>query len=730
MVIKNIKDIFGYSSKSLPSDFYNLVETLKKHKEINEKAFNLIYDAYCFGKEAHKDQKRKSGEPYFIHCVEVATILADWGMDENIIISGLLHDTIEDTKVTKDDIIQKYGEDVSFLVESVTNLSGIKFNSRSHQKAENFMKMFISFANDIRAIIIKLADRLHNLRTISHLPIIKQRRFAMESKEIFAPLAHRIGMNKVKMEMEDIIFSVLDSGNHKVIKKLVKSSQKERNNYINSFVSPINKELEKINVDYEMFGRAKHLYSIHNKMKLRNISFSEIFDQFAIRIIVDKVKECYMILGTIHQLYTPLQDKFKDYIAMPKSNGYQSIHTTVFGKGGKMVEVQIRTKEMNKIAEIGVAAHWIYKTKSNHLDPKEKILEKFAWIRDMIEELNNENKNPQEFMDMLKTDLFHDEIFVFTPTGDVIQLLEDSTPIDFAFQVHSEVGLKCQGAKVNGNIVPLNTPLKNGDTVEVITSENKNPSYAWLKIVKMPKSKTHIKRWITQNEHKEKILLGKEILEKGLRKLKKISLLNKIKGSTHMFDATNEESLYIDLANGKITVRDLVNKLEPKAVVEEQIEDESLTQKFIRKARGIAKGVTVGGISNTLISYGKCCNPIPGDEITGYVTQGRGVTIHRVSCKNYPLSSSNRLITVEWNISSKSSYMVRLKIEGEDRKDLAKDIIDCTSNLNMNISSVNMMVDSGLAKCMIIVEVRDTKQLNRLQNKLKTINRIYKIERQ
>jgi len=730
MVIENIKSIIGYSSNSLPKDFVKLLNSLKQHQDLEQNILDLIYDAYCFAKKAHEGQKRKSGEPYFNHCVEVATILAEWGMDQNIVISGLLHDTIEDTDITKEDINNRYGSDILFLVESVTNLSGIKFNSRNQKKAENFMKMFISFANDIRAIIIKLADRLHNLRTISYLSKIKQRRLALESKEIFSPLAHRIGMNNIKMEMEDIIFSILDSSNHKKIKSLVSSNKKERNNYINSFILPLDEELKDIKLDYQMLGRAKHFYSIHNKMKLRNITFSEIFDQFAIRIIVDKVKECYMVLGIIHQLYTPLQDRFKDYIAMPKSNGYQSIHTTVFGKKGKMVEVQIRTKKMNQIAEIGVAAHWIYKDESNHLVKKEKILEKFGWIRDMIDELNNENKNPQEFMDMLKTDLFHDEIFVFTPRGDVMQLVENSTPIDFAFQVHSEVGLKCAGAKINGHIVPLNTHLKNGDSVEIITSENKNPSYAWLQIVKMPKSKNHIKRWIKKNEYKEKIILGKEILEKGLRKLKKLALLKKIKKSYHLFDNSSEENIYIDLANGKKTVKDLINKVEPKDIIEDIVEDESLTQKFIRKARGIAKGVTVGGISNTLINYGKCCNPIPGDEIVGYVTQGRGVTIHRALCSNYPISSSNRLIPVEWDISNDSSYIVRLKIEGEDRKDLAKDIIECTSNLSMNISSVSMSGDSGLAKCMLIVEVRDTKQLNRLQNKLKTINRIYKIERQ
>jgi len=729
MVIENIKSIIGYSSNSLPKDFSKLLTSLKKHQNYDEKTLDLVYDAYNFGKAAHKGQKRKSGEPYFIHCVAVATILADWGMDKNMVISGLLHDTIEDTNISKDDIINRYGEDVLYLVESVTNLSGIKFNSRNHKKAENFMKMFISFAKDIRAIIIKLADRLHNLRTISYLTKIKQRRLALESKEIFAPLAHRIGMNNIKMEMEDIIFSVLEPSNYKKIKNLVKANEKERKNYINTFIEPLDDELKIINVEYEILGRAKHFYSIHNKMKLKNITFSEIFDQFAIRIIVDKVKDCYLVLGLIHQKYTPLQDRFKDYIAMPKSNGYQSIHTTVFGKEGKMVEVQIRTKEMNQIAEIGVAAHWIYKDKSDQIERKEKILEKFAWIRDMLDELSNENKNPQEFMDMLKTDLFHDEIFVFTPNGDVVQLVENATPIDFAFEIHSEVGLKCSGAKINGHIVPLNTELKNGDSVEIMTSDNKHPSYAWLKVVKMPKSKNHIKRWIKKNEYKEKIILGKEILEKGLRKMKKISILKKVIGSFHLFDNASEESIYIDLANGEKTVKDLVKKIEPKNELTEINEDESLTQKFIRKARGIAKGVTVGGISNTLINYGKCCNPIPGDEIVGYVTQGRGVTIHRASCSNYPLSETNRLITVQWNLSDDSSYIVRLKIDGEDRKDLAKDIIECTSNLKMNISSINMTADSGLANCNLIVEVRDIKQLNRLQNKLKTINRIYKIER-
>ena len=730
MVIQNISSFFGFSKNKLPKDFVSLISEVENHQEIDKKTFDLIYDAYQYGKLNHENQKRRSGEPYFNHCLEVAKILAQWGMDKNIIVSGLLHDTIEDTNVTKEDIKNRYGQDILFLVESVTKLSGIKFNSRNHQKAENFMKMFISFAKDIRAILIKLADRLHNLKTIQYLPKIKQRRFALESKEIFVPLAHRIGMNKIKMEMEDIIFSILEPTQHKKIKKLVKSSQKDRNTFIATFIKPIETELEKLKIKANVFGRAKHHFSINNKMKLKNISFSEIYDQFAIRIIVDKVEECYMILGMIHQLYTPIQDKFKDYIAMPKSNGYQSIHTTVFGSKGKIVEVQIRTNNMNRIAEIGVAAHWMYKENSSNLIHKDKFLEQFAWIRDMIEELNNENKNPEEFLEMLKIDLFHDEIFVFTPGGDVISLVEDASPIDFAFQVHSEVGLKCSGAKVNGNIVPLNTNLKNGDTVEIMTSDNKRPSYAWLKFVKMPKSKNHIKRWIKKNEHSEKIELGEEILEKGLRKLKKLKLIKEIKNNFNIFDFSNFEELFLKLADGKITIKDIVLKLEPKSENINEIADETLTEKFIRKARGIAHGVSVGGLDNALINYGKCCNPIPGDKIIGYITQGRGVTIHRSSCNNYPINVNNeRLIEVQWQISNNTSFMVRLKIEGEDRKDLAKDIVDCTSSLNMNLTSVDMKGDQGLARCTIIVEVRDTKQLNRLQKKLKTITRIYKIER-
>ena len=729
MVINNIKNFFSSSKESFPKYFIELISLLEAHQNIDKETFDLIYDAYLFGKKHHANQKRKSGEPYYIHCVAVAQILASWGMDKNIIIAGLLHDTIEDTIVTKEDIQKLYGDDILFLVESVTNLSGIKFNSRNHQKAENFMKMFISFAKDIRAILIKLADRLHNLQTISYLPRIKQRRFALESKEIFAPLAHRIGMNKVKMEMEDIIFSILESTQYKKIQKLVKSSQSERNKYITSFIKPIKSELKNMDLSSEVFGRAKHIYSINNKMKLRNISFSEIFDQFAIRIIVDKVEECYMILGLVHQIYTPIQDRFKDYIAMPKSNGYQSIHTTVFGKNGKMVEIQIRTTNMNKIAEIGVAAHWIYKDTSLKMIQKDKILEKFAWIKEVIEELNSDEKNPQDFLDMLKIDLFNDEIFVFTPNGDVIQLVENATPIDFAFQVHSQVGLKCSGAKVNGQIVPLNTELKSGDTIEILTSEKKKPNISWLQIVKMPKSKNHIKRWIKQNDLREKTLLGEEILDKGLRKLKKINLLKKIKDNLSTINSPSLEDLFISLANGKVTVRDIISKIEPQSINIDEDEDESLTEKFIRKARGMSKGVSVGGIDNTLINYARCCNPIPGDEIIGYITLGRGVTIHRINCSNYSFSDSDRLIVVNWQIDSSTSFMVRLKITGEDRKNLAKDIVECTSLLNMNLSSIDMKGDSGLARCMIIVEVRDTKQLDKLNKKLRTITRVYTIER-
>ncbi len=729
MVISKLNSYLSGKSNKFPSDFNKIIKEINFDSVDKDSQLDLLWKAYNIGTNAHKDQLRKSGKPYFSHCVEVAHTLAKWKMDLDTITAGLLHDTIEDTAITKQDIVETFNEDIAALVEGVSKLSGIKFNSRQAKQAENFMKMFLSVAKDLRVIIIKFADRLHNMHTISYLPKIKQRRIAIETRDVFAPLAHRLGMNQLKIELEDLVFKTINPDEYRDIDKKLKVTRKQREKYINKFIKPIQEEVENSKIDINIFGRAKHYYSILSKMNHRDKSFDEIFDLFAIRIIVAKIEECYAVLGIVHQLYTPLQDRFKDYIATPKSNGYRSIHTTVFGEEGKMVEVQIRTEEMNQTAEIGVAAHWIYKEQKSGVS---NLDQRMSWLRDLVEILQSEEKDPDEFLKLLKIDLFEDEIFVFSPKGDVSQLPTGSSPIDFAFDVHTQVGLHCSGAKINGKIAPLNTKLKNGDSIEIITSDNQLPNDAWLKLVKTAKAKSHIKRCIKKKQLDQSIKLGKEIIEKGLRKFGKISLLKNIKSNPELLGHNNEDLIYSDVADGQLTVHDIIQKYFPDTPEEYQDRKspESLTQKFLNKARGIAKGVTVDGVSNTLIAFAKCCSPIPGDEIIGYITRGRGVTIHICSCPNIPsLSNENRFIDVEWDVSSKTLFIVRLKIVCEDRKNIVRDITEVISNFSMNIQSIDMKAKDGLGYCTLILETRDTKQLLRVKKKIKEIPNVINLER-
>ena len=704
------------TSSNYPKDFQQIINNLSVDKEQDAQTFDRLWRAYQFGSHAHRDQKRRSGKPYFTHCAAVGAVLASWNMDIDTIIAGLLHDTIEDTDVTRENIVELFNEDIATLVEGVSKLSGIKFSSRQEKQAENFMKMFLSVAKDLRVIIIKFADRLHNMSTINYLPLIKQRRIAIETRDVFAPLAHRLGMNKLKMELEDLILQVLEPDEYNQLVKKVKATKKQREQYIDDFSLPIKSELEKYDIKAEVFGRAKHFYSIYGKMIRRNKKFEELFDLFAIRIIVKKVSECYAVLGSVHQLYTPLQERFKDYIATPKSNGYQSIHTTVFGKKGKMVEIQIRTEEMDQTAEVGVAAHWVYK-ESSSIAQDEKIDKHVSWLRELVDILQNENNNPDEFLKLLKVDLFQNEIFVFTPQGDVIELPTSSTPVDFAFSVHTQVGLHCIGAKVNGKMVPLNTHLQNGDSIEIITSESQTPSYAWLKFVQSSKAKSHIKRWVKKEQFEQSIQLGREIVEKTLRRLKKVYILDYLKERPQAMGMNNEDLIYSEVASGQVTVRDIVEKYEPHVPEEDKVIDSpTLTERFIRRARGVAKGVRVDGVSNTLIIFAKCCSPIPGDEIVGYITRGRGVTIHRNNCNNLPsLQNEDRFINVEWEVAAKTSFIARIRIVTEDRKNILRDITECISNLNMNIKSIDMKSEEGMGSCILIIETRDTRQLTRLK---------------
>ena len=732
MFLDKLKNILPKEGNEYPKDFRKIIQNLYPESDPDEEIISFVWDAYKFSKNAHEGQLRRSGEPYFTHCSSVGVILSEWKMDSKTIAAGLLHDVIEDTDISRANMIEKFGEEIADLVDGVSKLSGIKFSSRMEKQAENFMKMFLSVAKDLRVIIIKFADRLHNMSTIEYLPLLKQRRIAIETRDVYAPLAHRLGMNKLRIELEDMVLKTLEPDEYKHLLKKIKASRKQREKYIGEFSKPIREELKTFSITAEIEGRAKHYYSILGKMRRRNKNFEELFDLFAIRIIVDKVEECYAVLGVIHQLFTPLQERFKDYIATPKSNGYQSIHTTVFGHQGKMVEVQIRTTAMDQTAEIGVAAHWVYKEKGSVIADGTGIDRHMRWLRELVEVLQAEDSNPDEFLKLLKVDLFKDEIFVFTPKGDVTPLPSNSTPIDFAFQVHTQVGIHCIGAKVNGKIVPLNTVLKNGDSVEILTSNTQKPSYAWLKFVQTGKAKSHIKRWVKKEQTEQSIRLGKEIIEKTLRRMKRLSILDEIKTKPQVLGFNSEDLVYSELAKGQLTVRDIIEKFQP-AITEGQIEDEdspSLTERFISRARRQAKGVTVDGVANALLAFAKCCSPIPGDEIVGYITRGRGVTIHRGSCKNLPfMEGEDRFIFVEWDVKSGTSFIVRIKILLEDRKQLLKDITECISALNINITSIDMKATEGIATCVIIMEVRDIHQLDRLTNRIQKIPNFISIER-
>jgi len=727
-MLNNILKKITSSNSEYPSGYIDIINCLDKESK-TEKNLGLVWKAYQLSQESHKNQFRKSGEPYFTHCESVGRILANWNIDVETIIAGLLHDVIEDTSITKEDISKEFNQDIGNLVEGVTKLSGIKFNSKKQEQAENFMKMFISMAKDIRVILIKFADRLHNMSTIEHLPESKRKRIALETKEVYAPLAHRLGMNNVKTQMEDLVFKTLSPEKYNFVRKKVNNTRKDREKFIEKFIKPIYKELKTFDISADIFGRAKHYSSIIGKMEKRNKKFEEIYDLFAIRIIVDKIDECYAALGVIHQNYNPFQERFKDYIARPKRNGYQSIHTTVFDLDGRLIEVQIRTTEMDQTAEIGVAAHWKYKENDKSKN-KSSIDTQILWLREIYELLKSEDTSASEILELFKIDLFEDEIFVYTPNGELVELKPDSTPIDFAYQVHSEVGMHCIGAKVNDKIVPLNYTLKSGDYVEIITSKNKFPNHSWLKIATTTKAKTHIRRYLKKEKYEQSLRLGQEILEKELRKAKKISLLRDIKKDPTILGFKDYDVLLSSIGNGKIIVSELIDKNLDQDSNENNYNIQNLTSKFVDLARKRSKGIIVDGLSDIMIQFAKCCNPIPGDDIVGYLTKGSGVTIHRSACRSIThFKDQSRFVSVDWNISSDKSFIVRLKMIFEDRKNLLNDLTDATSKLNIYIKSIDMKAKDSVATCLLVIEISDRKQLEKLIKKMREVQNIEFIER-
>ena len=688
---------------------------------------DILWKAYEFGKRYHEGQKRLSGEPYFNHCIEVASTLASWNMDYTTIIAGLLHDVIEDTKITVDDLEKEFDKDLANLVDGLTKISGIEFSTRKEKQVGNFMKMLLSVAKDIRVIIIKFADRMHNMETIEYLPRIKQRRIAIETRDVYSPLAHRLGMASVKSRLDDLTFKVLNNEEYNSINSKIKTTNRQRKKLIKSYIGPIEEGLIKYNIKSKIYGRSKSYFSIYGKMIQRKKKFEDIYDLYAIRIIVEKIEECYTALGVVHSIYTPVQERFKDFIATPKSNGYQSIHTTIIGTDGKMVEVQIRTKEMDNTAEIGIASHWIYKegkNTSNDLGPNIK------WLRELIEILKNESSDPKEFMDLLKIDLFDGEIYVFTPNGDLIQLPIGSTPVDFAFQVHTQIGMHCLGAKVNHQLVTLNEELKSGDVVEIIIGKKQTPSINWQKFVVTSKARNAINKFINNSSKKESIKLGKEILLKTLRRLKIYNQRQIYMKCYANFGYSDQDSYLSSIGHGKLTFRDIYKKINP---------DQSEQNKSAYKKIGDAiedvfrpkDGILLDGINNLMIKYGKCCSPIPGDDVTGFVTRGRGLTVHRSKCHSLPLVTKDeeRLVPVDWNIPRDTTFNSRLKIIGVDYKGLLKNLSECIGNQNINIASVDIKVSGAVATAYFIVQIKNKRQLDRLIKKLSHVKHVDSVER-
>ena len=690
----------------------------------------LLKKAYNFGIWAHRNQYRFSGEPYFEHCLNVAHILSNIRLDSKTIAAGLLHDVVEDTGFTLKDIKEEFGDQIAQLVDGVTKISeisGRKSLSYELRQAETFRKMLLSMAKDVRVIIIKFADRLHNMRTLEHVPAKSRLRISMETRDVYAPLAHRFGMAQIKSELEDLAFKYIDRKTYHELVNQLKQKKEAREAYVKKIIIPIKKEIKAHNIKAEVQGRSKHLFSVYRKMKARQKPLEEIYDLFAIRIIVDKIEECYYILGIVHNLFTPVYERFKDYIAMPKFNNYQSLHTTVVDKKGHMVEIQIRTWEMHRIAEMGIAAHWRYKEGTTE-NEKDNVEEQLGWVRQLLDQYSDsEHPDAHDFLESLKINLYQDEVFVFTPKGDVIRLPLGATPIDFAFMVHTNIGMHCIGAKIDGKIVALKYQLKSGDLVEIITSSNQNPHQDWLTFVKTSKARHHIRKYLREVQFEQSIKLGEEILNKYLKKFKIKELDTKLAEVATKFHYDDIKNLKAGIGRGDISIEKILTSISDGQPKEEK-------KSFISKVLGLSKdtsGVRVEGIDNMMVHFGRCCQPVPGDDIIGYITRGKGVTIHRVNCPNMHslVEKKDRTIKVTWAVEAEKEFNVQLAILAEDRKNLLLDITTAISNTNTNIIHVELKVKDKLAKCKLIIEVKNLSHLTRIIKGINKIKDILNVER-
>ncbi|MUK87004.1 RelA/SpoT family protein [Ornithinibacillus sp. L9] len=719
----------------------NLIEKASKYLSADDIAF--IQRAYEFAKQAHKDQYRKSGEAYIIHPVQVAGILVELKMDPVTIASGFLHDVVEDTEVTLEDLEEEFSKEVAMLVDGVTKLGKIKYKSKEAQQAENHRKMFVAMAKDIRVILIKLADRLHNMRTLKHLPPEKQRIKANETLEIFAPLAHRLGISTIKWELEDTALRYLNPQQYYRIVQLMKQKRNERETNIEEVIEEVTKQLEDVNIKAELSGRPKHLYSIYRKMSEQNKQFNEIYDLLAVRVIVDSIKDCYAVLGIIHTCWKPMPGRFKDYIAMPKPNLYQSLHTTVIGPKGDPLEVQIRTKEMHEIAEYGIAAHWAYKEGKQIQTGKKSFEEKLTWFREILE-WQTETHDAEEFIESLKIDLFSDMVYVFTPKGDVIELPSGSVPLDFAYRIHTEIGNQTIGAKVNGKMEPLDYELKNGDIVEVMTSKHSyGPSQDWLKITQTSQAKNKIRQFFKKQRREENISKGKELVDKEIRALgiepKDVMTEENLKRVYERFNFVNAEDMYAAVGYQGITAALIATRLTDK-IRQTRQKEQDLAQTIEevnndakeKKAHKKDSGVKVEGVDNLLVRLSKCCSPVPGDEIVGYITKGRGVSVHREDCPNIQTEEAKqRHLHVEWEKhQTQKQYHVDLEISGYDRRGLLNEVLQAVNETKTNITHVNGRSDRNkMAVIQITILIHNTDHLRKIVERIKQIKDIYSVTR-
>jgi len=686
---------------------------------------------------AHEGQKRKSGDPYFVHPASVAGIITELRLDTASICAGLLHDVVEDTLATLEDVEREFGSEVAFLVDGVTKLSKINFTSKEDRQAENFRKMVVAMARDIRVLLVKLCDRLDNMRTLDYMSPESQERIARETMDIYAPLANRLGIARFKGELEDLSFKYLDPQGFQDLVHKVSKTKKERDRYITDVSKTISSRLAEQGFPAEVTGRAKHLYSIYRKMKSQECDYEQVYDVIAFRIIVESVADCYAALGVIHSRWTPIPGRFKDYVALPKPNMYQSLHTTVIGPGRERIEVQIRTHDMQRVAEHGIAAHWKYKERiSGGVDPKDA--ERFGWLRQLME-FQKEMKDPAEFLESVKVDLFADEVYVFTPKGDVRVFPRNATPIDFAYAIHSEVGNHCSGARVNGAIVPLRYKLRNGDVVEVMTATAQHPSKDWLDQVITGRAKSKVRAYLRTDERDKSLKLGRELLEKGLH-ARSISLQKFLKSHEDVRRAleahkvSSEEELFINIGYGKIGAEEVANFLAPKNGEQPPPSSnlrEGRIESIVRKVTGKASGgIKLNGIDDVLVRYAKCCNPLPGDEIIGFITRGRGVTVHRRGCPKAFDTDPDRRVEISWDSKAKVNRPVQLRITTANRPGILATVGQTFSGQGINISEANCRAsDDGRAVNVFTFDCSDTSQLKGVMRALQKVEGVVDVDR-